>query len=105
MSTSLASALRFRWVTLLGAVALTAATIALYVNLPKGFLPTQDTGILRIRTVTLSSTSFEAMEGLQQSAASLIGEDPAVESVSSAIGRGVMSVGTMLINLKAAERS
>ena len=97
---SLASALRFRWVTLLGAVALTAATIALYVNLPKGFLPTQDTGILRIRTVTLSSTSFEAMEGLQQSTASLIGEDPAVESVSSAIGRGVMSVGTMLINLK-----
>jgi hydrophobe/amphiphile efflux-1 (HAE1) family protein len=92
--------LRFRWVTLLGAAALTAATIALYVNLPKGFLPTQDTGILRVRTVTLSSTSFEAMKGLQQSAASLIADDPAVESVSSSIGRGVMSVGTMLINLK-----
>ena len=95
--------LRFRWVTLLGAAALTAATIALYLNLPKGFLPTQDTGILRVRTVTLSSTSFEAMKGLQQSAALLIADDPAVDSVSSAIGRGVMSVGSMLVKLKPLE--
>ena len=71
--------------------------------MPKGFLPTQDTGILRVRTVTLSSTSFEAMKGLQQSAALLIADDPAVDSVSSAIGRGVMSVGSMLVKLKPLE--
>ena len=95
--------LRFHWVTLFGAAAVTAATVALYLHVPKGFLPTQDTGILRVRTVTLSSTSFEAMKGLQQSAASLIADDPAVESVASSIGRGVMSVGTMLVNLRPLE--
>jgi hydrophobe/amphiphile efflux-1 (HAE1) family protein len=100
---SLDWSLRFRWVMLFGAAALTAATVALYLQLPKGFLPTQDTGILRVRTVTLSSTSFEAMKALQQSAASIVASDPAVESVSSSIGRGVMSVGTMLINLRPLE--
>jgi hydrophobe/amphiphile efflux-1 (HAE1) family protein len=97
---SLDWSLRFRWVTLLGAAALTAATVALYMHLPKGFLPTQDTGILRVKTVTLSSTSFEAMTVRQQSAAAVIASDPAVESVASTLGRGVVSVGTMLVNLR-----
>ena len=60
---SLDWSLRFRWVTLTLAVALTTATIAFYINIPKGFLPTQDTGILRVRTVTRSSTSFDRHEG------------------------------------------
>jgi hydrophobe/amphiphile efflux-1 (HAE1) family protein len=92
--------LRLRWLMVLFAVGLTAATAALYIHIPKGFLPTQDTGILRVQTVTRSSTSFEAMQELQTRAAAVIEADPAVASVASAIGRGVMSTGTMLVNLK-----
>jgi hydrophobe/amphiphile efflux-1 (HAE1) family protein len=102
-STSLDWSLRFRWVTLLLALALATATTAVYVNIPKGFLPTQDTGILRVRTVTRSSTSFTAMTDLQQTAAAAVAADPAVESVASSVGRGVVSVGAMLINLKPLE--
>ena len=86
---SLDWSLRFRWVTLILAVALATATAAFYINIPKGFLPTQDTGILRVRTVTRSSTSFTAMKELQQDAAAAVAADPAVASVASTIGRGV----------------
>ena len=98
--TSLDRSLRFHWLTVIFAVALTAATVALYMYIPKGFLPTQDTGILRVQTVANSSTSFDAMQDLQKSAAAQVEADPAVESVASTIGRGVMSVGTMLVNLR-----
>ena len=97
---SLDWSLRFRWVMLILALALATATTALYINIPKGLLPTQDTGILRVRTVTHSSTSFEAMNELQQKVAAAVAADPAVASVASTIGRGVMSVGVMLVNLK-----
>lgn len=97
---SLDWSLRFRWVMLLFAAALTAATAGLYLHIPKGFLPTQDTGILRVQTIARSNTSFDAMRELQTAAAAAIEADPAVASVASSIGRGVMSAGTMLVNLK-----
>jgi len=97
---SLAWSLRFKWITLIFAGALTAATIIMYVEIPKGFLPTQDTGVLRVGTVTHSSTSFAAMQDLQATAAATIEADPAVESVASIVGRGVMSTGAMLVNLR-----
>ena len=100
---SLDWSLRFRWVTLTLAVALATATAAFYINIPKGFLPTQDTGILRVRTVTRSSASFTAMKELQQDAAAAVAADPAVAGVASTIGRGVVSVGAMLVNLKPLE--
>ena len=52
--------LRHRWLTLTVAAMLTAASFAMYQHLPKGFLPTQDTGILRVRTLSRSNISFEA---------------------------------------------
>lgn len=97
---SLDWSLHFRWTIMLFVIALTTATVALYLRIPKGFLPTQDTGVLRVQTLARSYTSFYAMKDLQQSAAAAIEADPAVASVASTVGRGVMSVGTMLVNLK-----
>ena len=71
--------------------------------MPKGFLPTQDTGIIRVRTVTLPNISFAAMETIQRTVAAVIEADPAVADVASYIGNSVMSVGTMLVSLKPLE--
>ena len=64
-----------------------AASAALYrVKLPKGFMPTQDTGILRVRTITIANVSFAAMEQLQRTVANAILADPAVSGLTSYIG-------------------
>ena len=97
---SLEGVLRFRWLTLAFAALLTAASVGLYLYIPKGFLPTQDTSLLRIRTVGKSNISFDAMSEAQQAVAAVIGADPAVAHLASFIGRGLMSSGTMLVSLK-----
>jgi multidrug efflux pump subunit AcrB len=61
-------------------------TPALYLTLHKGFMPTQDTGILGIRTVTTSNVSFDAMERLQRTVSRTILKDPVVEGLASYIG-------------------
>jgi hydrophobe/amphiphile efflux-1 (HAE1) family protein len=92
--------LRYRWVTVAIAAALTAGTIYVYQTLPKGFLPTQDTGILAVRTLNKSNISFAAKEETQSTIAAAILADPAVEHVASNIGRGTMAIGSMLVDLK-----
>jgi hydrophobe/amphiphile efflux-1 (HAE1) family protein len=95
--------LRHRWVTLTATAAIMAGTVGLYFYLPKGFMPTQDTGIIYVRTVTIANVSFAAMEELQREAATAILSDPAVEDLASWIGVGngqVLSWGTLLVNLK-----
>jgi multidrug efflux pump len=92
--------LRYWWLTLTVAVALTTASIALYVTMPKGFLPTQDTGVLAVRTLSKSNISFEAKEKSQRAIALAILADPAVDHLASFIGRGAMGVGSMLVGLK-----
>jgi hydrophobe/amphiphile efflux-1 (HAE1) family protein len=99
-STSLDWTLRRRWMGLTFAAALAAGSVVLYVNAPKGFLPTQDTGILRVRTVSRSNISFEAKEKSQRAIAAEILSDPAVVDLASYVGRGTMSGGVMLVNLK-----
>jgi multidrug efflux pump subunit AcrB len=61
-------------------------TPALYLTLHRGFMPTQDTGILGIRTVTTSNVSFDAMERLQRTVSRTILKDPVVEGLASYIG-------------------
>ena len=95
--------LRRRWLTLTVAAMLTAASFVMYQHLPKGFLPTQDTGIMRVRTLSRSNISFEAKQKSQQAIAATIASDPAVEHVGSYIGVGPMSVGSMLVSLKPLE--
>jgi len=92
--------LRRRWLPLTFAVALTTASAGLYTTLPKGFLPTQDTGMLSVRTLSRSNISFEAKAQSQRAIASEIASDPAVEHVGSYVGVGPMNVGTMLVSLK-----
>jgi multidrug efflux pump len=91
--------------TLIVAVATFAFTVLLYLLIPKGLFPTQDTGQLQGHTQASSTISFQRMGELQQAAAKAVGEDPAVESVSSFVGvdasnNTTLHSGQMLINLK-----
>jgi multidrug efflux pump len=78
--------LRFQTVTLLVAVATLVITILLYITIPKGFFPTQDTGIIQGISQASPSTSFEAMSAMQQQLAKVLLDDPAVQNISSFIG-------------------
>jgi multidrug efflux pump len=81
-----------RWIlghqtaTLLVAVATVAGTILLYVVVPKGFFPVQDTGVILGVSEAAQTVSFAAMAERQQALTKVILEDPAVETVSSFIG-------------------
>jgi len=74
--------------TLLVTVATVAVTLWMYVNVPKGFLPVQDTGLITASYESAPSTSFEAMERAQGALASAIAQDPDVTGVVSILGVG-----------------
>ncbi|SFC35727.1 multidrug efflux pump [Polaromonas sp. OV174] len=97
--------LKHQGTTLLVALATLLLTVLLYVLIPKGLFPTQDTGQLQARVETTQSVSYARMAELQQAAAKAILEDPDVESLSSFIGvdaanNTMLHTGRMLINLK-----
>ncbi|MGZ5009034.1 MAG: efflux RND transporter permease subunit, partial [Methylobacter sp.] len=81
-----------------------ALTVALYIFIPKGFFPVQDTGIIQGFSEAPQDISFQAMAERQQKLAALVLEDPAVESLSSFIGvdgiNTTPNAGRFLINLK-----
>ncbi len=97
-------ALRFQFITLMVFIATVALTVVLYVIIPKGFFPTQDTGIIIGITDAAQDTSFSRMAALQQAANKVVQQDPAVASVVSAIGAGTAGQtannGRMYITLK-----
>ncbi len=97
-------ALRFRFITMLVFVATVALTVVLYVFIPKGFFPTQDTGIIIGITDAAQDSSFDAMQALQTAANKVVLHDPAVASVVSSIGAGTSGQtannGRMYITLK-----
>jgi len=99
--------LRFRVTTLLVALATLAGTIWLYIIVPKGFFPVQDTGVILGISEASQSISFEAMAERQQQLNQAILEDPAVESLSSFIGvdgtNTTVNSGRIQINLKPLE--
>src|SRR5207237_491042 len=90
--------------TLLVAVITLVVTVMLYVVVPKGFFPIQDTGVIQGISEAPQSVSFPAMAERQQALARVILHDPAVESLSSFIGvdgtNVTLNSGRMLINLK-----
>jgi len=90
--------------TLWVAVGTLALTVILYIFVPKGFFPLQDTGVIQGISEAPQSISFAAMAERQQSLAKTILEDPAVESFSSFIGvdgtNTTLNSGRVLINLK-----
>ncbi len=101
-------AIRFRFITLLVFLATVTASIVLYVVIPKGFFPTQDTGIIIGITDAAQDISFDAMSKLQQQVAAIVQKDPAVASVSSSVGAGIAGQtannGRMYISLKPWEK-
>ena len=96
--------LGYQTIALLVAVATLALTIFLYIVIPKGFFPTQDTGVIQGISQAPETTSFEAMAQKQQQLAHLILQDPAVQSLSSFIGADgtntTLNSGRISINLK-----
>ncbi|MFG0500857.1 MdtB/MuxB family multidrug efflux RND transporter permease subunit [Pseudomonas sp. YQ_13] len=90
--------------TLLVAVASLALTVLLYMVVPKGFFPVQDTGVIQGISEAPQSTSFAAMSERQQALSKVILQDPAVQSLSSYIGvdgdNATLNSGRLLINLK-----
>jgi multidrug efflux pump len=96
--------LRFQTITLLVALATLVLTVVLYIVIPKGFFPVQDTGVIQGISQANQSISFPEMANKQQDLASIILEDPAVESLSSFIGADgintTLNSGRFSINLK-----
>ncbi|MRD72008.1 MdtB/MuxB family multidrug efflux RND transporter permease subunit [Rhodocyclus tenuis] len=86
------------------AVGTLALTVLLYIFVPKGFFPVQDTGVIQAITEAPQSISFAAMAERQQAVAEAVLADPAVESLSSFIGvdgsNVTLNSGRLLINLK-----
>ena len=96
--------LRHQVITLLVTAATFALTLYLYIIVPKGFFPVQDTGVLLGITEAPQTISFAAMGARQQELARIILKDPDVESVSSFIGidgtNTTLNSGRIQINLK-----
>ena len=96
--------LRFRTTTLLVTVATLVGTILLYIYVPKGFFPVQDTGVILGVSEGAQDISFAAMAQRQRELAGVILKDSAVESLSSFIGidgtNTTLNSGRIQINLK-----
>ena len=96
--------LRYETVTLLVALGTLVLTILLYIYIPKGFFPVQDTGVIQGISQASQSISYTDMAARQQALARVILADPAVESLSSFIGADgintTMNSGRISINLK-----
>jgi multidrug efflux pump len=96
--------LRWQTATLLVAAGTLVLTIGLFIFIPKGFFPIQDTGVIQGVSEAAQTVSFPEMAREQQQLAAIIVKDPAVESLSSFIGidgtNTTLNSGRILINLK-----
>ncbi|MET0520290.1 MAG: efflux RND transporter permease subunit, partial [Burkholderiaceae bacterium] len=90
--------------TLLAFAATLVLTALLYLWVPKGFFPVQDTGLIQVITEATQSTSFEAMSERQQKLAEAILKDPDVDHLTSFIGvdgaNATLNTGRMQLSLK-----
>jgi len=96
--------LKFKSIMLLVTIATFFVTIVLYVVVPKGFFPTEDTGYVVGITEGATDVSFPALSDLQRKVAEIVRADPAVAYVNSTVGTGgpnsVGNSGRMLVALK-----
>jgi multidrug efflux pump len=99
---TLAWVLRHRFIMLLATMATIYITIRLYIDIPKGFFPQQDTGSLIGSIQADQSTSFQSMQQLLRQFVALVGEDPAVANVIGFTGgiSGATNSGRMFVALK-----
>jgi HAE1 family hydrophobic/amphiphilic exporter-1 len=80
--------------------AILVATAVLFVLVPKGFIPTEDTGQIQGTTETLEGSSFENMRDHQLAVADIVARDPNVSHFMSSVGGGTMNQGRLNIRLK-----
>jgi multidrug efflux pump len=101
---TLAIALRWRWTTLATLIACMAWTVQLYIQIPKGYFPQDDTGLIMATTEASADISFAEMAKLQDRAAEIVMGDPAVLALGGSVGSSGMSSsmnqGRLFINLK-----
>ncbi|HLI77074.1 MAG TPA: efflux RND transporter permease subunit [Acidobacteriaceae bacterium] len=99
--------LRYQTITLIVAVLTVVLTGFLYITIPKGFFPVQDTGIIQGISQASADTSFAAMSERQQALGRVLLADPAVENISSFIGpdgtNTTLNSGRIQIQLKPVE--
>jgi len=99
--------LRFQTITLLVAAGTLALTIILFIRIPKGFFPIQDTGVIQGVSEAAQTVSFQEMSREQQALARIIVKDPAVDGLASFIGidgtNTTLNSGRIQINLKPLE--
>ena len=84
--TSLSWALRHRRPVMVFSVVILAATVVMFSRIPKGFIPSEDTGQFNIITEAAQGISFEAMVKHQQSVADRVNQDPDIAAFVSSIG-------------------
>lgn len=97
--------LRHQPLTLLVAIGTLLITVLLYIAIPKGLFPTQDTGQLQVRVEAPQAISYPRMAALQQDVARELMQDPAVATIASFVGvdaanNTMLHTGRMLVNLK-----
>ncbi len=104
---SLATILRFRFLTLLATFALLGASIVAFIMIPKGFFPQEDTGFISVSTEGAQDISYEAMLEKQKEIAKIVQDHPDVVTVFSATGggRGSLNSGRMFVSLKDSNRA
>ena len=98
--------LRHSFVTLLALFATIALNVYLFIQVPKGFFPQQDTGRMNGNAVGDQDTSFQAMDGTLKKMVDVVSSDPAVDSVQAFSGGGnntTVNTARMLIMLKPLE--
>src|ERR1700752_911228 len=100
--------MRHRFITLMVMLGTVALTGYLYVIIPKGFFPEQDTGLILGQSEAAQDISFQAMEERQQALQNAIMRDPAVATIGSAVGAGggsyTLNDGRVFIQLKPAKQ-
>ncbi len=96
--------LAYKALMLVVTLATLAGTIALYIVVPKGFFPQEDTGFLTGITEAATDTSFEAMSVRQKAITDILSQDPAVDYINSTVGAGgpnpTANFGRLFIALK-----
>ncbi|MGA2495296.1 MAG: efflux RND transporter permease subunit [Roseiarcus sp.] len=107
LEASIPAVLRHRFATLMAFLVTVAATVYLFVAIPKGFFPQQDTGVLFGTSDAPQDISFAEMMKRQQELGAIVQADPGVASVAMALGAGVgnsaQNSGRMFITLKPRE--
>ncbi|MDB5371972.1 MAG: mdtC [Belnapia sp.] len=101
---SLRHVLRFRRIMLVVTLGLIGLTVWLYMIVPKGFFPDQDTGLVMGTTRGPPETSFQSMQQMQERVVAVVMRDPAVAGIASSVGGGggnsSVSQGRLFISLK-----